>query len=778
MGIAAMLGTPIKRREDPRLITGQATYVDDIKLLGMLHMAVLRSTYGHARINSINTDAARQLPGVVAVYTAQDLKGTVGNIPVAAPLPPHITNGMGRRLPLAENKVRFYGDPVAIVIAENRYVARDALDLIDVDYEPLPAAIDIEKAMQPDSPLLYEEFNSNVAVSMHPSTEDIDKVFAETVANGGVIVKERFVNQRLAPSPMETRGVVAEFRKSDKSLNLWSSSQIPHLLRNYLAEQLGLAQHQVRVIVPEVGGGFGCKLNIYPEEALVAFAAMKTGHPVKWIEDRDENLAATIHGRDQVNYIEAAATKDGKVVGLKFHVISDLGAYLQFFTDVIAIAFTLPMLSGCYDVPNIYSSCDTVFTNKAPTDAYRGAGRPEATYMVERAMDLVARELKRDPAEIRLLNFVRPEQFPHTMATGALYDSGNYAGALEKALDIIHYDVLREEQKRARAQGKLMGIGISSYVEICGIGPKGTTPFGLYESARVRIEQTGTIMVYTGSSPHGQGEETTFAQIVASEFGIPQEQVLVLHGDTDSTPEGRGTYGSRTTAVGGTAVYQASVRLKEKMKTIAAAMLEASDSDIEVEDGKFTVAGSPQKSVSFEDVAATANTSNTLAPGIEPGLETTVFFEPAACTFPFGTHICVVEVDQDTGEPTITRYVAVDDCGKQLNPLIVAGQVHGGIAQGVGQAMYEEVVYNEDGQLLTSTFMDYAMPIAPELPFFELDHTVTPTTVNPLGVKGVGEAGTIGSTPAVAAAVADALGVNHIDMPLKAEKLWRIIHKQ
>ncbi|GCE03026.1 xanthine dehydrogenase family protein molybdopterin-binding subunit [Dictyobacter aurantiacus] len=778
MGIAAMLGTPIKRREDPRLITGQATYVDDIKLLGMLHMAVFRSTYGHARINSINTDAARQLPGVVAVYTAQDLKGTVGNIPVAAPLPPHITNGMGRRLPLAENKVRFYGDPVAIVIAENRYVARDALDLIDVDYEPLPAAIDIEQAMQPDAPLLYEDFKSNIAVSLRPSSEAIDKVFAETVANGGVVVKERFVNQRVAPSPMETRGVVAEFRKSDKSLNLWSSSQIPHLLRNYLAEQLGLAQHRVRVIVPEVGGGFGCKLNIYPEEALAAFAAMKTGRPVKWIEDRDENLAATIHGRDQVNYVEAAATQDGKVVGLKFHIISDLGAYLQFFTDVIAIAFTLPMLSGCYDIPNIYSSCDTVFTNKAPTDAYRGAGRPEATYMVERAMDLVANELKRDPAEIRLRNFVQPEQFPHTMATGALYDSGNYAAALEKAMDIIHYDMLREDQKRARAQGKLMGIGISSYVEICGIGPKGTTPFGLYESARVRIEQTGTVMVYTGSSPHGQGEETTFAQIVASEFGIPQEKVLVLHGDTDSTPEGRGTYGSRTTAVGGTAVYQASTRLKEKMKTIAAAMLEASASDIEVEDGKFTVAGSPQKSVSFEDVAATANTSNTLAPGIEPGLETTVFFEPEACTFPFGTHICVVEIDQDTGEPEITRYVAVDDCGKQLNPLIVAGQVHGGIAQGVGQAMYEEVVYNEDGQLLTSTFMDYAMPIAPELPFFELDHTVTPTTVNPLGVKGVGEAGTIGSTPAVAAAVADALSVNHVDMPLKPEKLWRIIHKQ
>ncbi|GCF07380.1 xanthine dehydrogenase family protein molybdopterin-binding subunit [Dictyobacter arantiisoli] len=778
MGIAAMLGAPIKRREDPRLITGQATYVDDMKLLGMLHMTVLRSTYGHAQISSINTDAASQLPGVVAVITAQDLKNKVGNIPVAAPLPPHITRGMGRRLPLADGKVRFYGDPVAIVVAENRYVARDALDLIEIDYEPLPVVSDVEKAMQPDAPLLYPEFGTNVAVSMHPSSEAIDNIFAETIANGGVIIKERIVNQRLAPSAMETRGVIAEFRKSDSTLNLWSSSQIPHLLRNYLAEQLGLLQHQVRVIVPEVGGGFGSKLNIYPEEALAAFAAMQTGRPVKWIEDRDENLAATIHGRDQVNYVEAAATKEGRVTALKFHVISDLGSYLQFFTDVIAIAFTLPMLSGSYAVPHVYSRCDIVFTNKAPTDAYRGAGRPEATYMVERALDLIARAVKRDPAEVRLLNFVQPEQFPHTMATGALYDSGNYAAALEKALDLIEYDKLRAEQHQKRARGKLVGIGISSYVEICGIGPKGVAPFGLYESARVRIEQTGTVIVYTGTSPHGQGEETTFAQLISNEFGIPIEDVLILHGDTNSTPEGRGTYGSRTTAVGGTAVYQGSLRLKEKMKTIAAAMLEANPSDVSLEDGKFSVAGTPQKSVSFAQVAAAANTSNTLPMDIEPGLETTVFFEPEACTFPFGTHICAVEVDPDTGEVEITRYIAVDDCGKQINPLLVAGQIHGGIVQGIGQALYEEVVYNEEGQLLTTTFMDYAMPIAPYLPALELEHTVTPTLVNPLGVKGVGEAGTIGSTPAVVAAVADALGVAHIDMPLKAEKLWRIIHHQ
>ena len=777
MGIAAMVGSPIKRREDPRLITGQSTYVDDIKLHGLLHMAVLRSPYGHARINGINTEAARKQPGVVAVYLAEDLKGVVGNIPIAAPLPGNISNGMGRRGPLAEGKVRFYGDPVAVVIADDRYTARDARDLIEVDYEPLPAVVDTEKAMQPDAPLLYEEFGTNVALGGHESTEDIDRVLEQTKADGGIVVKHRFVNQRLAPTAIETRGVVADFRKSDRSLTVWSSSQIPHLLRNFLARQLGLPQHKVRVIVPEVGGAFGSKLNIYPEEALAAFAAMKTGRPVKWIEDRSENLAATIHGRDQVNYIEVAATKDGKVTGLKVHVISDLGSYLQFFTDVIAIAFTLPMLSGCYDIPAIYSSYDIVFTNKAPTDAYRGAGRPEASYVVERAMDLVARELGKDPAEVRLVNFVKPDQFPHKMATGAVYDSGNYAGALQKAIEISDYKSLRAEQVQKRAEGKLMGIGFSTYAEICALGPKGSVPFGFFEGARVAVDQDGSAMVYTGGSPHGQGEETTFAQIVADEFGIPVENIVVAHGDTDSTPEGRGTYGSRTTSVGGTAIFQAVQKIKEKMSMIASHMLEANVSDVKLEDGKFSVTGT-QKSVSFAEVAANANTSNALQAGVEPGLEETAFFEPEGHTFPFGTHICVVEIDKETGEAEIVRYVAVDDCGRQINPMLVQGQIHGGIAQGVGQAMWEEVVYGEDGQLLTGTLMDYAMPIASELPRYELDHTVTLTTTNPLGVKGVGEAGTIGSTPAVASAIADALNLPHVDMPYKPEKLWKIIQQQ
>ncbi len=668
MGIAAMVGSPIKRREDPRLITGQSTYVDDIKLRGMLYMAVVRSPYGHARINSINTDAARKHRGVVAVYLAEDLKAaSVGNIAIAVPLG-EIANGMGVRSALADGKVRFYGDPVAVVIAEDPYTARDARDLIDVDYEPLPAAVDVEKAMQPGAPLLYEEFGTNVAFGMHPPTDDIDKVFEQTLADGGVVVKQRMVNQRLAPCAMETRGVVAEYRKVDRTLTVWSSSQIPHLLRNILAAQVGLPQHQVRVIVPEVGGGFGSKLNVYPEEIVAAFAAMKTGHPVKWIEDRSENLAVTIHGRDQVDYVEVAATRDGKVTGLKIYGISDLGAYSQLFTDVIMIALGFPVSCGCYDIPNIYLSADIVFTNKVPTDAYRGAGRPEAAYIAERAIDLVARELGKDPAEVRRLNFIQPDQFPYKSAAGAVYDTGNYEGALDKALDLADYNNLRAEQAQKRAEGKLMGIGLSSYVEICGIGPKGTAPVGLYESARVRVEQGGDVMVYTGSSPHGQGEETTFAQIVADEFTIPVDNILVVHGDTNSTPEGRGTYGSRTTAVGGSAVFTAAQRLKEKMKQIAANMLEANVSDVNLEDGKFSVAGT-QKSVAFGEVAAAANLSNTLAPGIEPGLETTVFWEPEACVFPFGTHICVVDIDKETGEAQIRRFVAVDDCGRQLNPM-------------------------------------------------------------------------------------------------------------
>lgn len=777
MGIAASIGTPIKRREDPRLITGQSTYVDDVKLLGMLHMVVLRSPYGHARINSINTEAARNHPGVKAVFTAEDMKGIVGNVAIAVPLG-EITNGMGVHGPLADGKVRFYGDPVAVVIAEDRYVARDARDLIEVDYEPLPVVVDVEKAMEPGAPLLYEEFGTNIALSIKPASDEIDKVFADTLADGGIVVKQRIVNQRLAPVPLETRGVLADYNNASKTLTVWCSSQNPHILRNILAALIGHPLHRVRVIVPEVGGGFGSKIDIYPEEMIASFAAMKLGKPVKWIEDRNESLAVAVHGRDQVDYVEAAATKEGKITGLKVHGISDLGAYCQLFTDVIMIAFGWPVSCGAYDIKNVLLSGDIVFTNKAPTDAYRGAGRPEATYITERVIDLVARELGKDPAEVRRLNFIQPDQFPYKSAAGAVYDSGDYEKALNKAMEIANYREMRAEQERQRAQGKLVGIGISSYIEICGFGPKGSAPIGLYESARMRVENSGLVMLYTGSSPHGQGEETTFAQIVADVFTIPPDQVMVMHGDTDATPEGRGTYGSRTTAVGGSAAFTAAQRLKEKMKEIASHMLEASPSDVELEDGKFFVTGSPQKSVTFAEVATVTHFSNSLHPGIEPGLETTVFWEPEACTFPFGTHICMVEIDKETGNVEIKRFVAVDDCGRQINPMIVEGQVHGGLAQGIGQALVEGVIYGEDGQLLTATLTDYAVPYAHELPVFELDSTVTLTTVNPLGVKGVGEAGTIGSTPAVANAVADALGVAHVDMPFNSEKIWNVIHSK
>jgi carbon-monoxide dehydrogenase large subunit len=777
MGIAALLGTPVKRREDPRLITGQATYVDDIKLLGMLYMAVLRSPYGHARIKSINTEAARTYPGVKAVYTAADLKGVVGPVAVAVPLG-KMTEGMGIRAPLADGKVRYYGDPVAVVIADDRYVARDARDLIEVDYEPLPAVTDVEKAAQEGAPLLYEEFGTNVALTLNldESTEAIDKAFADTLANGGVVVKQRIFNQRLIPNAVETRGVVADFDKSMRKLTLWSSTQIPHILRYVLAATVGVPHHQVRVIAPEVGGGFGSKLNIYPEELVASFASMKLGRPIKWIEDRSENFTATTHGRDQVCYLEIAATRDGKITGLKQRVYLDMGAYSQLFSNVMTIAFMFPVSCGAYDIPVVHRTTDLIFTNKTPTDAYRGAGRPEATFAIERAIDLVARELQMDPVEIRRINFVKPEQFPYKSSTGTVYDSGNYEEALNKALALADYQGLLEEQARKRAEGKLMGIGFSTYIEACGIGPKGFAPVGLYESARIRVEASGTVIVFTGSSPHGQGEETSFAQIVSTEFGIPIEDIVVLHGDTDSTPEGRDTYGSRTTPVGGSAVFTAAQRLKEKMKHIASHMLEASPSDVTMEDGKFFVAGSPQKSVSFAEVAQTANLSNTLHPSIEPGLETTAFWEPTSNVFPFGTHICAVEIDKDTGETKITRYVAVDDCGNQLNPMLVEGQIHGGITQGIGQALLEGAIYSDDGQLLTGTLTDYAVPLSSELPSYVTDYTVTPTPVNPLGAKGIGEAGTIGSTPAVANAIMDALGIAHLDMPYTSEKLWNAIH--
>jgi carbon-monoxide dehydrogenase large subunit len=602
---------------------------------------------------------------------------------------------------------------------------------------------------------------------------------------------------------MEPRGVLVRYYPGEQELTLWTSTQIPHLARTQIALMLGIPENKLRLIAPEVGGGFGSKLNIYAEEALLGWIAIQTGRPIKWIETRRENIQATIHGRGQTGYIEIGCKRDGTVTGLRYNVFADLGAYFQLLTPAIPTLTGL-MLSGCYKIPAIQINVTGVFTNKMATDAYRGAGRPEATYVVERALDLVAAELKKDPVEVRRKNFPAPNEFPFKTATGLFYDSGNYDGALQKALDMVGYEKLRDEQSKARNAGRLVGIGVSTYVEICALGPSQAMPAGGWESATVRIEPTGKVTILTGASPHGQGQETSFAQIAADQLGVNINDVTVIHGDTSVVQYGIGTFGSRATAVGGTAVYFAIQKLKEKANKIAAHLLECDAGSVAFQEGKFSreagkakaatvpepvvpagqaPAGAlpdpqPGKHVSIQDVALAAHLAKNLPADTEPGLSATYFFEPKNFTFPFGTHIAVVEIDRETGEIHFQRYVAVDDCGKVINPLLVDGQVQGGIVQSIGQALYEEVVYDDQGQLVTGTLMDYALPKAAHVPWLELDRTETPTDVNPMGVKGVGEAGTIGATPAIVAAVIDALspyGVRHLDMPIKPETIWRIV---
>jgi aerobic carbon-monoxide dehydrogenase large subunit len=761
------IGERVKRTEDPRLISGLAHYVDDIDLPGLLHVAFVRSIYAHAHINSIKTEEALALPGVVAVFTGDDIKDTVGTVPVAS----HME---GLKIPyhpvLAVKKVCYVGEPIAAVVATDRYIARDGAELVEVDYDPLDPVVDPEAAVADGSPVIHEEFGTNVAFTWKLEGGDIEGAFA----SADRVVSQRMVNQRLAPIAMEPRGVIARYQPGEQDLTIWSSTQIPHLLRTQLAIMVRLPENRVRVITPEVGGGFGSKLNVYGEEALLGFISMKLARPVKWIETRRENFATTIHGRGQVGTIEAAVKNDGTLLGLRYTVVADIGAYHQLLTPGIPVLTGL-MLSGSYKIPAIGMYMTGAFTNKVATDAYRGAGRPEATYVIERIMDIMAAELNLDPVEVRRKNFPRPDEFPFQTATGLAYDSGNYVIALEKAIEVADYKGLREYQKREQANGKLIGIGVSTYVEICALGPSSAMPAGGWESATVRIEPTGKVTVLTGVSPHGQGEETTFAQIVADELGVPMEDVLIVHGDTSIVQYGIGTFGSRGTAVGGTAMVMAIAKLKEKAKHIAAHLLKASDSEVFFKDGVFSVNGN---SVTLPEIALAAHIAKELPPGTEPGLSATYFFEPTNFTFPFGAHIAVAEIDRDTGDVKLLRYIAVDDCGRVINPMIVEGQVHGGIVQAMGQVLYEEVVYDEGGQLITGTLMDYALPRAQHCPWFELDRTETPSPVNPLGVKGVGEAGTIGATPAITNAVIDALkhlGVRHADMPLRPEKVWRLI---
>ncbi len=769
-GSARWVGRRYKRKEDPRLIQGISHYTDDLKLPGLLHCVFVRSPYANARITSINTDAARSAPGVAAVITGDDLKG-VGSVPCAGALP-------DLKVPahpaLAQGHVRYVGEPVAAVVAEDVYAARDAADLVEINYDPLPAVVDTEKALEKGSPLVHEQFKTNLAFTHELKNGDVEGTFKRA----DVIVKERLLNQRLAPIPMEGRSVMAEYKPGENVMTLWSATQIPHLLKTQVAVMLGVPETSVRVIAPEVGGGFGSKLNVYGEEAVVPWLARKLGRPVKWTEGRRENIAATIHGRDQIDYIEMALKKDGTILGLRARIVADLGAYHQLLSPIIP-TLTVLLITGCYKIPAVHCTVQGVFTNKMATDAYRGAGRPEATYIIERMMDLAALELNMDPAQLRMKNFPKPSEFPYSTSTGMIYDSANYQNSLKKALRLSGYDKLRARQRAGRKNGKYYGIGLSTYVEICAMGPSTAMPAGGWESGTVRVEPTGTVTVLTGASPHGQGQETSFAQIVADELGISPEAVNIVHGDTAAVPYGIGTFGSRATAVGGTAMYFAVQKVKAKMTALAAHLLGVKPANIAWSVGRIGAKGT-KKSLAFGEVVGAAYVAKNIPPGFEPGLEGTHFFEPSNFTFPFGAHVLSVEVDPETGEIKLEKYVAVDDCGKVINPLLVEGQVHGGIVQAMGQALWEEVVYNEDGQLVTGSLMDYAIPKAEQIPEMILDRTVTPSPVNPMGVKGVGEAGTIGATPAIVNAVCDALapfGIRNLDMPLKAERIWNAIRQ-
>jgi carbon-monoxide dehydrogenase large subunit len=762
MPISKSVGARIKRREDPSLIRGLGQYVDDVRLPHMLHVAILRSPHAHAKIKRIDTDAARRQLGVMAVFTGGELRDQIGTLPTTADNP---TLRIPKHYVLAVDKVCYVGEGVAVVVAEDRYQARDALDLIDVEYEPLSVVIDAEKALAAGSPVIHSEWPDNLAFRWEQTQGDVEKAFRQA----DKVVKQKLVHQRLAPNAIETRAVVAHYLPVERELTVWSSTQIPHILRTHLSKMLDLAENQVRVIAPDVGGGFGSKLNVYAEEALLGYLALKLNRPVKWSEERRENMRATIHGRGQVGEVQAAVKKDGTLLGLRYQVVADIGAYHQLFTPAIP-PFTGLMLSGCYKIPAIGIEVTAAFTNKMSTDAYRGAGRPEATYVIERLMDRVAQELKIDPVKVRRKNFPQPKEFPFKTATGLVYDSGNYSLALDKALKLAGYEKLRREQKRLRSRGRYLGIGLSTYVEICAMGP------GFWEYGKVEVEPTGKVKVLSGASPHGQGQKTSFAQIVADQLGVAMDDITVIHGDTAAVPKGIGTFGSRATAVGGIAVYQAAEKVREKARQLASRLLEVDADDLVFSDGRISVKGVPRKALTIPQIARQAYLAKNLPQGLQSSLSAEATFEPSNFTFPFGTHICVAEVDTQTGCVEIQKYIAVDDCGKVINPLLVDGQVQGGIVQGLGQALYEEVVYDENGQILTASLMDYALPRAADLPRLTLARTETPTPVNPLGIKGIGEAGTIGSTPAVVSAVVDALapfGVTHIDMPLTPQKIWR-----
>ncbi|HCG01952.1 MAG TPA: carbon monoxide dehydrogenase [Chloroflexi bacterium] len=772
-------GQAILRREDRKFITGSGNFVDDIRLPEMAYVAILRSPHGHAAIRSINVAEALALPSVLTVVTGADVKAAgIGAIPCGWTLP-------DMKVPvhsaLATDKVRFQGDAVAAVVADSRAACEDALELIEVDYEVLPAVVDPETAVAGEAPLVHDEIADNISFRWTVSGGDVDAAFRDADR----VIEQRLLNQRLIPNAIEPRAAIAQYDEATGDLTLWTSSQIPHLVRLLLALTINHPENHLRVISPDVGGAFGSKLYFYPEEAIVSFLAKRLpGTPVKWVPTRSEDYLTTTHGRDHVDRAAFAVMNDGTITGVRVTTVANLGAYLSTFAPGIPTILFGLMLSGNYKIANIHCEVIGALTNTVMVDAYRGAGRPEATYVVERMIDLVADELGMDPADVRRKNFIGPDEFPYTTPTGVTYDSGKYTDALDKALQTIGYREFRTEQEQARKSGRLLGIGMASYVEICGMAPSqvlGAVGGGAggWESANVRVHPTGKVTVYSGACWHGQGHDTGFAQIVAGELGVPMEDIEIIHGDTEKVQFGIGTFGSRSSAVGGIAAYLSAQKVKEKARRIAAHLLEAPLEDVVYEDGKCFVQGSPGEAKTLADISLAAYLAHNYPSDLEPGLEETTFYDPSNFTWPFGTHVCSVEVDPDTGTVKILKYLAVDDCGRVINPMLKDGQVHGGIAQGIAQALYEHAVYNAEGALLTGSMVDYAIPGASELPMFQTDETVTPSPVNPLGIKGIGEAGTIGSTACVVNAVLDALkprGIRHIDMPLSQERVWRALN--
>jgi carbon-monoxide dehydrogenase large subunit len=770
------VGQAMRRKEDPRMITGRARYVDDIVLPGMLYMAVVRSSEAHARIVSIDASGAREAPGVHGVFTADDL--TLESPLPMAWVPPGVEVKAPETWPLARGVVKYVGQAVAVVVGKDKYGVIDAAEQVIVEYDPLPVVVDPEKALDPASPLVHEEIGTNKTHEWSIGGGDMEAAWRDAE----VIVERRIVNHRTAGAPIEPRACVAEYRAGHFTVHL--TSQNPHLIRLFMAGEFGVSEEKIRVIAPDVGGGFGVKISHYGEEVLAAWTSRKLGRPVKWTETRSEHMSSTIHGRDQIDFVKVGAKRDGTITGLEVRAVCDLGAYYTLLTPFIP-CFTGFVISGCYKIPNLSYTAVGVFTNKMATDATRGAGRPEATHLIEVTIEQLAAELGLDPLEVRRRNFIPKEDFPAEVALGLVYDSGDYQGSLDKLLTHVDVDAFRREQAELRERGIYRGIGFSTWMEICGlapsrvVGPSGVgLQAGFYESSIVRVHASGSVTAYSGTAPHGQGLDTSFAQIVADRVGVTPDVVDVMHGDTGTGPFGLGTYGSRSLAVGGESLARSALKVADKAKRIASHLLEAAPEDIELQDGKYSVRGSPDKGLTLAEIAGAAYVPENLPDGMEPGLEETTFFDPENFTFPFGAHACIVEVDVETGKVDVKRYVSVDDCGPAINPMLIEGQIHGGIVHAIGQALFERIHYDEDGQLVTGTFVDYALPSAADVPSFETDRTETRSPVNSLGVKGVGEAGTIAASPAVLNAVIDALrplGVTFLDMPISAQRVWEAV---